>query len=768
MLVVFNIVNILCFFEIVFGECKKRCHVVGFILASLAMLYLHYTGFVFFSAEVLLYGILWVSGQTKGSVRDAVIIFGIPLLLYLPWMGVMYANLVDAPRDWAVSRVPTPAEVYNTMHRLFGPADNVMRFHLWVFVAVLSLLAIDTLKKKPTQSIVVLWSLVFLMVVPILAFYIESLVGTPIFEKRYFITAIVIEALLVAWVIYSAIAMLPDRLRNALTVLAIVAFSVWTVKANIKYGIYTNKDKDPVREAVAMVKDDITKNKENDYIVAMTHNWFEPYIRTMHIQYDADWFGRRYYISQQFGDFSKYIAKHKDKTVLYYLALREPNAQSALVALKQEYKLLSQSTASIEAGDIDVFKFSLVENPDSKQLAEAGTNPSNEIAKILAKNIADKPKETYRILMTHKWVVPYLERNAIELNEAWDSSYVINAQADQVFSEIAKHPEITTLYYLALEEPNAEGAIFLLQTRYKLVDEQSVQTAVGKMNVLQFNVKESAVVDDKVLERMHASKTDQVSAWIKDDIQQQSATQYAVAMANDWVEPYLKFNGIAIDGSWQDRKYYSSVDANKIFEYLTQHPSFSIFYYVALHDVNTERAALILQAKYRLLDHAEIDVAAGKIDIYKYDTKSRAEDMSAVRDQLADSPIDNLVTALAKDSAYAAPSKAVVLMTHQWFQPYLYLHDIAVDKSWPSRFFSQPSQMSDLTAYLKQHPEIEHVYYLGLAEPNLQLALDALKKNMATGCKKFVQSPLGTLKLLRFDAKMPPDSEKHKAVTCGE
>ncbi|HQQ73992.1 MAG TPA: glycosyltransferase family 39 protein, partial [Pseudomonadales bacterium] len=113
MLVAFNLINIGCFFEILFGQSPQRRHISGFILSTLAMLYLHYAGFVFLSAEILLYAILWFLQQRKGSVREAAKIFGIPLLLYLPWLGIMYHHMVNAPQDWSVSAAPTLSEGLN-------------------------------------------------------------------------------------------------------------------------------------------------------------------------------------------------------------------------------------------------------------------------------------------------------------------------------------------------------------------------------------------------------------------------------------------------------------------------------------------------------------------------------------------------------------------------------------------------------------------------------------------------------------------------------
>ncbi len=107
-------------------------------------------------------------------------------------------------------------------------------------------------------------------------------------------------------------------------------------------------------------------------------------------------------------------------------------------------------------------------------------------------------------------------------------------------------------------------------------------------------------------------------------------------------------------------------------------------------------------------------------------------------------------------------------MTHSWFQPYLNVHDVNFDANWPGRFFIQPDQVADVTRYLKLHPDIDYVYYLGLVEPNLQIALDEIKKQMPVGCKKFIAAPVGQLKLIRFDVKAQLMPAESGSATCGE
>ena len=768
MLIVFNLLNLICLFEILFSENRLRRNMVGFIFSSLAMLYLHYTGFVFISAEILLYFLLWISGLHRGSLREAAILFGVPLLLYSPWLGVMYANLTNAPHDWSVSKVPTLAEVYNTMQRLLGPDDSHMRFHVWAVAAAASVAAVLHKKQGLSRPLLVVYCLFFLMVVPILAFYIESLIATPIFEKRYFLAALVIEALLIAWAASQILSWVIPRWKNTITVMAVIAFSAWTINANVQSGLYSNKDKDPVRDAVEVIRNDLNKNAlAKHYTTIMTHDWFEPYLRAFRVNFDPEWESRKYYVPQQISNIEDYLSKHKGKAYLYYLSLRQPNAEAALVALKQQYKLLSQASVSIEAGTIDIFKFSVKELPDEKQLAAVGTNPSNEIAKLVAQDIGGKPASTYRILMTHTWMQPYLERNGVAIDKDWDVSYVINAQADHIYDYIKNNPEVETLYYLALQEPNAEGAAFMLQSRYFLADEKSMQTSVGKMNIFKFNVKAAPVINESLLQKMRASQTDQVAKWILGNVESAKPETYAVAMANDWIAPYLALNGVPVDDTWPERKYYIETSAQNVVDYIDKHPAIDTLYYVALREPNAENAALMLQAQYRLLDKATIDVAAGKIDIYKLDVKLKPIDTSSIREKMASTPLNDIVAVLASDIDKRKKSSSTVIMTHSWFQPYLNLHDVSFDAGWPGRFFIQPDQVADVTRYLELHPGIDHVYYLGLAEPNLQIALDEIKKQMPIGCKKFIAAPVGQLKLIRFDVKKPLSPAGSEAGICG-
>ena len=624
MLIAFNILNVACFLELLFSAQCTRWHRVGFIVSATAMLYLHYSGFVFLCAEILLCGLLWLT-RFRINLKELCIIFGVPFLLYAPWLGVMYNNLVDAPRNWAVSSVPTVQEVYFVMQRLLAPDDAHMRFHcmalLLAFIFAIGL----RIKHGSSRQLTVVFSLLWLLVVPILAFYVESLLATPIFEKRYFLMAIVIEAVLLGWLSSRVLAWSGEYWSDKLTLMAVAWFTVWTINANVSFGLYSKLDKDPVREAVGIIKDDIKKNTQDQpYAVIMSHAWFEPYFRWLKIDFDQQWPLHLYFVTQQFDGVLRYMDEHRDKVFLYYIALREPNAQAALVPLKLQYRLVSQAEAAIEAGTIDVYKFNLHEQPDDEQLKSAGSNRSNDIARSVAQDIGSKDPSTYHVLFTHDWIQPYLRRNGVTLDKNLDNHrYVVNAQASSVYQYIEQHPSIDTLYYLALQEPNAEGAELLLQLRYRLVSETTTETAVGNMSVLKFLVKEPPIIDDAAEQRMRATPAYQVVANMQEFLQQKPQGTVAVATANTWIELYLQLGGIPIDETWSGRRCRFAADVPNVRRYIEQHPKVETLYYVALRSEAAEAAVQALRQVYTPVTQTSVDVAVGTVDIFQFAVKGR-------------------------------------------------------------------------------------------------------------------------------------------------
>ncbi len=621
MLIVFNLWNLICLFEVLFSDKPQRKHKIGFLVSTTILLYLHYSGFVFLCAEALLVGILWVFYK-RYSLKELGLLFGIPVLLYSPWLGTMYNNMVHTPSSWVMSASAEGKEAYFALQRLLAPDDGHMSFHLSALFLTIAASVWTYMRRGMSRQLLAVCSLFLLMVVFVLAFYVESLIATPLFEKRYFLMAMVLEAILVGWLGSQLLALLGRYWEKPLIVLSVVIYSVWTINANVKSGLYKNLDKDPVRDAVDIVKADLNKMPQDTaYSVVMTHPWFEHYLRQKNIAYEQKKRNRYYFVSQQFPELMKYFDAHKEKKVLYYILLREPNAQAALIPLMLNYQLLSKASATIEAGSIDVYKFDLQAEPDEAQLKVAGSNPSNDIARWVARDIGQKDPSTYRVLYTHDWVLPYLKRNGVVVPEGQEGSYVVNAQVGSVYRYMDEHPTIDTLYYLALQEPNAEGAELMLQLHYRLAAEKTVKTSVGDVSILKFLVKESPIVDEAAQARMRATPAYQVVTQMQEMLGQAPHDSAAIATANTWLEQYLKLGGLPIDESWADRRYQTASSAASLQQSLRQRVAVTSLYYVALRSAATEEAARALGKIYAQAEHRSIDAVAGSIDIYRFNIK---------------------------------------------------------------------------------------------------------------------------------------------------
>lgn len=623
MLGVFCLLNVMCFFEIIFSDRSTQWHKIGFVASAIALLYLHYSGFVFLCAEIALCIGLMLWGRCRGKTTLLLLMFGVPLLAYLPWAHIMYANLTNAPPTWAMSEKPTLPVVYDALRSLLGPAPIYLKFQLFSLAGAILLAMILHVRNGLTVSLLALYSVVWLVIVPILAFYVESWVGMPLFKDRYMITSAVLNAVLIGWLGGWLIGRLNKiGQRKFFAALAVLVIAVWTLRLDVEWWLYSKKNKDPIREAVNLIKEDVSQNAiGRHYTTIMTHYMFEHYLKRAGVRFDADWAWRRYLIPQRVEEVENYLEAHKGKTYLYYLSLREPVSRGAVVELLYRYKLVSQVTLSCAgaACNIDIYKFNTKELPSAEQIRAAGTTPTNEMARLIAQDINGRDASAYYVLLTHGWMRSYLLRNGVALDGEKDSHrYVVNSQADNVYQYIENHPAVETLYYLALQEVNTEGAELMLQLRYHLVGEKTVDTGMGKLSLLTYKVKEPPVIDESAMQRMRASRTYSVVEQLKTIMSQTPSGTPAIATANAWIESYLKLDGLPIDDSWQGRRLRYPSDMPNVRDYLNQHPNITTLYYVALRDSWSEQVVQLLQKEYSLTSRSSVDVAVGTVDILQF------------------------------------------------------------------------------------------------------------------------------------------------------
>ncbi len=619
MLIAFSLVNIICLFEILFSDEYGRKHSIGFVISSVIILYLHYSGFVLICTEVLLCGALWMFGYRKVRPSVLVLLFVAPMLIYSPWLGIMYKNLVDAPSQWAVSASPSVEEVRSVLQRLAGVSEKSVSYHYAAIFGVLLYIVIKYFKKEFSRDIVVICSLFFIMVVPIVAFFIKSLVDTPIFVERYFLLSGVIWSILLGYAIGKIVLMVGKRLESIAVVSVIVLYSYLAIKGNISQELYSRNNKIPMREAVSLVRGDIKSYSPVEYAILTSHRGFDHYLKVQHVEYDDKWQGRRYLVPQGVGAVKEYLEKKPSVKYLYYLVVREDDTENALVPLKMQYKLLSQQTLPFDhdAGHVDVYKFNVKERPDKQQLGSVGTNTVNDFAQLIAQDVAAKDPSTYYVLLTHKWMSPYLLYNGIDVDHGWSQHQFLAAiQADGVFDYINAHPAIKNIYYLALQEKPTEGAELMLQLRYQLVSEKTMDSSIGKISLLKYDTKLPPIVGQDAETRMKAEPIYRLIEWLKQNTDQSNPEKNGFAFTHQWIDLYLKrgLGGSAL----LSQRYADPALAASLFAYVDGHPTIERLYYVALREPQVESAVHALTGKYQLVSKTDFEIVGGTIDVYVF------------------------------------------------------------------------------------------------------------------------------------------------------
>lgn len=371
LLVLFCLTNLACFAEILLRGATHRGWYAGFAVSGVLALYFHYSGFVFLGAEGLAFLLLWAARRDRRTFLQGLALFVPPLLLFAPWLHMMLLHMTEMDGDWGVSPVPVWQDLYYLCRRLLGADTNGhARFFLGA-LALAPLLAWQARRRQQLDSAQLQWLylLLFMFAVPILVFFVKSLVSTPIFVERYFIyslplavlaTAAALDLFIIHWV-------RPARWHLAIVAFAL-GFTAWTVQANIERNLYHPERKDRFREAAQLVAGDIAAEADNRYTVLYSHRDFEHYLRQSNVTFDKKWDYRFYYLPAQLQYAAPYLDQRDGITYFYYLALREPGREQAWQALAQRYRLECRSTLSSLAGKIDVGRFR--KQPAESPLAE--------------------------------------------------------------------------------------------------------------------------------------------------------------------------------------------------------------------------------------------------------------------------------------------------------------------------------------------------------------------------------------------------------------
>lgn len=726
----------------------------GFIITSTLALYFHYTGFVLYSSQVLLYMVLILSRSKRCSLKEAAWLFLPPLLWYSPWFVVMLKQIINGHSEWAVSAPPTGNDVYYLLQRLLGPDKNHFILHLSLLAITTCLLGIAFWRHRFTGSHRALLCIIFLGAVPILAFYIKSLIGTPIFEKRYFLHAVPFICITSAFAINQMASRISNGSGKLLLIICLLgAYSFWTINENRIAGLYSSNDKDPVRETAEAIAHDIEINQYvKNYTVLMTHNWFEHYLGQKRIRYDASWPYHLYYIPQQIRFVQDYLSGHQKIEVFYYAALYEERARYATAALKAQYKLLSETTLNSSTPyPIHIYKFSAKENAEESQLALLDSGPTNNAIAAIAKEVTGKDPASYTVVMTHDWFEAYLQRNKISYDKNWDGLHFYSEwHTSELKSYLDQHSAVDTLYYIAVREPGNELASNLLRASYLLRHKSTAETSVGKIDIYNFDSRKPPAAEELATISFTNNPLADAIAAIHQESETANSANYRVLLSDYWLQPYLIRNHL----QGENQLLYNDAQAEETITDLKNHPEARTLYYIARQDKSVTDVANLLQIEYRLVYKKSFTSTSGPVNIYKFDTGSRGDNSAALREEVSQTPIGGLVKWLASD-ATGLHAANTILVSHDWFDPYLRLNNIPYEAGWHSRFYNNSSHLGDVTRHVQANPAVQKLYYLRFATADMQPALDALIAQYQLECTRSVTSTVGTLEILRFNTTTP-------------
>lgn len=339
-LLLFAILHYHVFLQIFVSHDTRWRHWLVFWLTGAILAYLHYVGVVIVLSGALLLPFIAEKGERKRLLYKA---FLPVLLLYLPWLPVMFKHLLFPDKSW-VTAVPDSSVLLHTARFLWGP-DNT-RFYLGVVcLAVFVIGCVRSLiKDKLSSQQKVLLQLLLLSLLPLAAFYLKSHLGSSAYTIRHFTYVIPVLALVTASCMASFIRWRGwSEQRTLFCLVLLLAFiSVeLNVSRTVEVGgkLYNDMTKTEYRQAVDIVASDSDFIRKGGWNVFIANKFFDHYLMRRSIRNQPAVFFHQDQ-PQKLGEYIKFIKK-QDIGDFYYLETFmnvDTGAPSPVLAgLQQQY-----------------------------------------------------------------------------------------------------------------------------------------------------------------------------------------------------------------------------------------------------------------------------------------------------------------------------------------------------------------------------------------------------------------------------------------------
>ncbi len=208
MVICLSIMCMWLFFELLFKPQQTSRYALALGICNAALIYTHYiAGFL-----VLAQFCIWVLFYKKKTLNTLFFyVFGLPFLLVLPWLGIIYSNIPKAGEFW----LETPD--LTALLYVFEKLLEDVRMRKMIGVSLLVLMGLSLMFRSKifaaSYNAKKSWMLLAAFLVPILVcFWVAQF--TPVFRLKYVVYSSVFAFLLLGYLISSL--RLPWHLSSAL------------------------------------------------------------------------------------------------------------------------------------------------------------------------------------------------------------------------------------------------------------------------------------------------------------------------------------------------------------------------------------------------------------------------------------------------------------------------------------------------------------------------------------------------------------------------
>lgn len=319
-LMLFSVLYYHVFFQIFIRKEKAFSNWLSFWAYGALLAYFHYVGVVIVLAVALVVPFFSPKGSRISLFLKA---FAPILLIYLPWAPVIFKHLIFEHPSWETV-APTVDTIVQTARFVLGPDE--FRFFAGIFLLLIFLFSCGKglFKRNILDEQKILLLLLLMSIMPVVAFYLKSHIGTSAYTIRHFSYLMPVFALVSAWSLALLIRWL--SLSQSVAVWFIVGIIslvsiMLNVSSQLKIGgkLYSDFSKIEYRQAVETILLDKEFMQNKPRHVFISNKFFDHYIRFFDIKTRPAVYFHQNDV-EKFPEYEKFISE-KGVTDFYYLGI---------------------------------------------------------------------------------------------------------------------------------------------------------------------------------------------------------------------------------------------------------------------------------------------------------------------------------------------------------------------------------------------------------------------------------------------------------------